>query len=195
MALTRRMLREMGITDEQTDEIIKAHAETVDALKGYKAENEKLTAIAGELDTAKSTMLEYQSKYEALEREYGTYRDDISREKTVSAKRAGIAKILRDFNIPESCIEPIMRVTDFDKIELDENGTLSDEEAVRSGIEALWAGFIPKSCSFGAETASPPVNSSATGYSAEDIRRMSSKEINENFSAIKQSLRHGSSEA
>ena len=33
MALTRKMLRAMGIEDEKADEIIEAHAETVDALK------------------------------------------------------------------------------------------------------------------------------------------------------------------
>ena len=33
MALTRKMLKAMGIEDEKADEIIDAHAETVDALK------------------------------------------------------------------------------------------------------------------------------------------------------------------
>ena len=33
MSLTRKMLRAMGIEDDKADQIIDAHAETVDALK------------------------------------------------------------------------------------------------------------------------------------------------------------------
>lgn len=38
MALTRKMLRAMGIKDEKADEIIEAHSETVDALKQKAAD-------------------------------------------------------------------------------------------------------------------------------------------------------------
>ncbi len=189
MALTRKMLREMGITDEQAGEIIKAHWETVEALKGYKAENEKLAGIANELDNTRSALRDYQTKYEELEREYGDYRDGISMEKSMQVKRQAVTEMLRELHIPEVCVKPILHVTDFDKIALDENGALMDEETVRTGLGELFSGFIPKRYSYGVETATPPVNSSATGYSREDIRRMSSREINENYSAIRESLR------
>ena len=35
MALTRKMLRAMGVEDDKADQIIDAHAETVDALKRW----------------------------------------------------------------------------------------------------------------------------------------------------------------
>ncbi|MCD7822530.1 MAG: hypothetical protein LUG86_00690 [Oscillospiraceae bacterium] len=178
MALTRKMLREMGIADENAEEIIKAHAETVEALKGYKAEVERLTALNSELDNAKSTMLDYQRKFEALEKE-----------KSMQAKRQAVTEMLRELHIPEECVKPILQVTDFEKIALDENGAILDEESVRAGVMELFAGFIPKRYSFGAEMATPPANSSERGYSPEDIRRMSSREINENYQAIKQSLK------
>ena len=38
MSLTRKMLRAMGIEDDKADQIIDAHAETVDALKQQVAE-------------------------------------------------------------------------------------------------------------------------------------------------------------
>ncbi|MCD8108453.1 MAG: hypothetical protein LUE20_10925 [Oscillospiraceae bacterium] len=177
MALTRKMLKEMGITDERAEEIIKAHWETVEALKGYKAENERLKGIEAELDTAKSTLSDYQTKYEALERE-----------KSMQAKRQALTEMLRELHIPEVCVKPILQVTDFDGISLDESGALVDEEAVRAGISEQYSGFIPKRFISGAETASPPANSSDTGYSREDIRRMSPREINENYQAIIKSL-------
>ena len=49
MALTRKMLKAMGIEDEKIDQIIEAHSETVDALKEqrdqYKADAEKLPEV------------------------------------------------------------------------------------------------------------------------------------------------------
>ena len=49
MALTRKALKAMGLTEEQVDSIIEAHTETVDALKSmvnaYKADAEKLPGV------------------------------------------------------------------------------------------------------------------------------------------------------
>ena len=49
MALTRKLLKGMGLTDEQVDTIIEAHTDTVDGLKAdvsrYKADAEKLPDI------------------------------------------------------------------------------------------------------------------------------------------------------
>ena len=36
MALTRKMLRSMGLAEEQVEAIIDAHVEAVDALKGFE---------------------------------------------------------------------------------------------------------------------------------------------------------------
>ena len=52
MGLTRKLLKGMGISDEQIDTIIEAHAETVDALKEqitvYKADADKLAEVERE---------------------------------------------------------------------------------------------------------------------------------------------------
>ena len=52
MALTRKLLKGMGLTDEQVDTIIEAHSDTVDGLKEqvktYKADAEKLPNIQKE---------------------------------------------------------------------------------------------------------------------------------------------------
>ena len=46
MALTRKALKAMGLTDEQVDSIVEMHVETTDALKeqrdAFKADAEKL---------------------------------------------------------------------------------------------------------------------------------------------------------
>ena len=66
MALTRKMLKAMGIEDEKIDQIIEAHSETVDGLKGEleiaksaaKGDADKVTALQKELEDAKNMALE-----------------------------------------------------------------------------------------------------------------------------------------
>lgn len=49
MALTRKILRAMGIEDEKADEIVEAHAETVTAPKRQRDEAEERAKAADQL--------------------------------------------------------------------------------------------------------------------------------------------------
>jgi len=54
MALTRKLLKGMGLTDEQVDTIIEAHTDTVDGLKAdiakYEGDAKKPPGVQKELD-------------------------------------------------------------------------------------------------------------------------------------------------
>ena len=56
MALTRKLLKGMGLSDEQVDTIIEAHTDTVDGLKAdvskYKSDAEKLAGVEKEIGRA-----------------------------------------------------------------------------------------------------------------------------------------------
>ena len=71
MALTRKFLSALGIEEAKIDEIISAHADTVNALKeqrdGYKADADKLPAVQQALDDLKASQSgddPYKEKYE-----------------------------------------------------------------------------------------------------------------------------------
>ena len=69
MALTRSMLKGMGLTEEQVGAIIDAHTETVDGLKDKlktaEADASKLKAVQKELDDLKADKGDdYKSKYD-----------------------------------------------------------------------------------------------------------------------------------
>ena len=69
MALSRKMLRAMGIEDEKIDQIIEAHTESIDALKEqrdqYKADAEKLPALQKKLEELEAAGDDgYKQKYE-----------------------------------------------------------------------------------------------------------------------------------
>ena len=74
MALTAKMLKGLGLTDEQRESILEAHADTVNEIKAerdrLKLDAEKLEAVQKELDNLKNwskTAGGYIWKYEQEE--------------------------------------------------------------------------------------------------------------------------------
>ena len=61
VALTRKFLKALGIESDKQDEIIDAHAETVNALKeqrdNYKVDADKLVAVQKELDDLRESIV------------------------------------------------------------------------------------------------------------------------------------------
>ncbi len=193
MALTRKLLKEMSIDEEKIEKIIAAHSETVEALKGFKSEAERLRGLEEELGLAKQELsLGYRQKYEALLSDFEGYKLNVEQEKTNESLRRkkadGFERVLRDLNVAQSCIKPIMRVTDIDAIELSEDGDLADADAVVADVIKNWSSFIEKSHTEGAFTPNPPENVPKRVYSADDIRKMSYGEINQNYREIVSSL-------
>ena len=84
MALTRKLLKGMGLTDEQVDTIIEAHTDTVDGLKAdigrYKADAEKLPGIQKELDDLKKEDADggYKAKYEKEKKDFQDFKDGVA---------------------------------------------------------------------------------------------------------------------
>ena len=198
MALTRRMLKAMGISDEQVDEIIAAHSETVDALKEqrdqYKADAEKLPEVQKQLDKAKTDLEAtgkdaYKVKYEALKEEYEGYKNEQTAKETRSAKERAYRELLKAAGITEKRIDSVVRVSDLDSVELDDKGAIKDADKLTESIKTEWADFIPTATTQGAQTATPPTTTTQKTYTIADIRKMSPAEINQNFDAIKASLK------
>lgn len=168
MALTRKMLKAMGIEEEKIDQIIEAHGETVDALKeernNYKADAEKLADVQKELDKAKKaakndgedTVL--KSEYDALKTEYDDYKGQITAEKTRTAKENAFRELLKAAGVSEKRIASVLKVSDVDGIELDKDGKIKDADERTNNIKTEWADFIETTTTQGAKTATPPTN-------------------------------------
>ena len=81
MAVTRKFLKGMGLTDEQVDTIIEAHAETVDGLKEKLAKAEAdaatLEAVTKERDELKAGG-DFKEKYEAEHKAFDEYKKSIT---------------------------------------------------------------------------------------------------------------------
>jgi hypothetical protein len=198
MSLTRKMLKAMGIEDEKIDQIIEAHTETVDALKEqrdqYKADADKLGDVQKKLDAANEQLENagkdsWKVKYDALKEDYEKYKADQTAKETHGAKEKAYREILKAAGIPDKRIGAVLRVSDIDGLELDGDGKAKDVDKLTESIKTEWADFIPTTTTQGAQTATPPMTTTQKTYTAADIRKMSPAEINQNFDAIKASLK------
>lgn len=165
MALTRKMLKAMGIEDEKIDQIIEEHAETVNALKQqrdqYKVDAEKLPGVQKELDDLKEAAEKdgenpYKAKYEDLQQQFDDYKADVTAKETKAKKTAAYRKLLKDAKVSEKRLDSILKLSPVDDVELDDKGEIKDAADVKKKIEEEWSDFIVTEETHGADSNNPP---------------------------------------
>lgn len=144
MSLKRSTLRAMGIDDEKIEEIIAAHSETVNSLKDeiakYKADAEKLPELQKRLDAVESSTL--QDDYEKLKKEYEDFKNDVKNKETRVAKESAYRDMLKEIGISDKVIPSIIKVTDFNEVELDRENNIKNKPDVAEKIKRDYDGFI-----------------------------------------------------
>lgn len=151
MAFTRSFLKALGLTDEQVNTIVEEHTSVTDALKQqrddaraeaakYKADADKLPDVQKELDGLKNGE-DFKAKYEKEHADFEDYKSEIARNETLAKKKAAYRQLLIDENINEKRLDAVIRTTDFDKIELDENGKLQKTADLKKAIDSEWGDF------------------------------------------------------
>ena len=172
MALTRKMLKAMGIEDEKIDEIVDAHAETVDALKKernkYKDDSDKLSEIQKKYDDLKKVVDSqgddpYKAKYEKEHKEFTEYKAGVESERAKANKTKAYRELLKKAGVSEKRIDSVLRVTAIDEIELDDEGNVKDADNVVKDIQTEWAEFIEVREQRGAGTENPPKKNTSGG--------------------------------
>lgn len=167
MALTRKMLKGMGLTEEQIDTIIEAHTDTVNALKDerdqYKEDAEKLPGVQKELDDLKKKAGEgFEQKYNDLQKEY----EDYKKEQQDKANRAAVSdaykEMLKEAGVSEKRIPAVMRVADLSGVKLDKDGNIKDKDKLVESVKEEWSDFIQAKGAKGADTKTPPDNNGGT---------------------------------
>ena len=174
MALTRKLLKGMGLTDEQVDTIIEAHTDTVDGLKAdvskYKTDAEKLSDVQKELDDLKAKGDDgWKEKHDRLKAEFDQYKNDVQAKETKAAKEAAYRAILKDANLSEKGIEKAIKYADWDKIELDTAGKLKGANDHIKAVREEWAEYVTTTTTTGAKTSTPPVNNGGAKLTKAEI--------------------------
>ena len=202
MALKRNFLSALGIEADKIDEIINAHAETVDALKEerdeykkkaeqYEAEHDKVTKLEEKVkDLQDSNKDSYKVKYEAMKEEFAEYKKGIENEKTHTQKADAFKNVLKEIGVSEKRMDAIMKISDIDGIKFDKEGHIEGIDELKQSLTNEWADFIEKTSTQGAGSATPPASTGgSTVKTKEEILKI--KDTTERQAAWKDYLNNG----
>lgn len=161
MALTRKMLRGMGLTDEQVDTIIEAHTETLDGLKdeaGKAKELEKqVKDLQGQIEASKGGK-DWKAEHDKVKADFDAYKKDVADKAADEAKVKEIRRLAKEAGLSEAGIEKAAKYTDRKGLELGEDGKAKDAAAIVKSLREEWPEHIVK-----ATTKTPDVRTPPTG--------------------------------
>lgn len=187
MALTRKALKAMGLSEEQIDSVIEAHTETIEGLKTQittlKAEAEKVPALEKQIRDADSDG--FKTKYEAEKSAHEKTRSEYAAKEAAALAKGLFKSELEALGITGTRADKIVKATDLTAYAI-KDGAYEDAEAVRSAIKTDWAEFIPTTTTRGAQVETPPANTGGRYKTRAEIMQI--KDTSERQRAIAQNL-------
>lgn len=172
MSFTRSFLKASGLTDEQITAVMEEHSAVVEALKqqrdGYKADAEKLPAVQKQLDDLKGGE-DYKGKLAELQKEYDGYKASVKAEAELTKKKDAYSRLLAEEKVSDKRINAVLRLTDFDAIRLNADGTLENADQLRQTIRSDWADYIVTTRVDTEQVATPPAVQGAGKLTRDDI--------------------------
>ena len=175
MALTRKLLKGMGLTDEQVDTIIEAHTDTVDGLKAdiskYKVDAEKLPDVQKQLDDLKAAGDGgYKEKYENEHKAFEDYKSDITEKESKAAKEKAVRAYFEGKNITGANLDLAMRGCGEEMAALELDGDkIKDTKSLDALVEGAYKGLVSTTQTRGANPANPPANAGGSTMTKDQI--------------------------
>lgn len=198
MALTKAQLREIlsnagaeaDRISDAVDKIIAGHTASIEALREerdqYKASAQKTEELQKELDTLKKN----SGDITKLQKEYDDFKASVENEKVHSKKVSAYKDMLKELGIPERHHAKILKYSDVDGIEVDDEGHVKNAKTVMKSIKEDWADHIETASTSGVKTPTPPASSSGgTTMTKKEI--MAIKDTTERQTALKAYLNAG----
>lgn len=178
MALTRKLLKGMGLTDEQVDTIIEAHTDTVDGLKAdvskYKADAEKLPGVQKQLDDLKAAGDGgYKEKFEKERKAFEDYKADITAKETKAAKEKAVRAYFESKNITGANLDLAMRGCGEEMAALEMDGDkIKDTKSLDALIGGTYKSLVSTTQTKGANPATPPANTGGGAMTKDQIMQI-----------------------
>lgn len=195
MALTNRMLKTMGIEEEQRDQIMEAHQDT---LREIREERDRLRDQAAKVPDLQRQLQEAQEaakasdgdewrkKFEAEHRALEDYRAEVAAKDQERAK----SRAYRDLLVSKAKVDPrrvdrIMRLIDLSKVELDDKGAVKDADAVAKAAAEEWADYVVTKRVEGSDPENPPAGGGEGPKGVSDIAAQVIRDYNKrNFGLV-----------
>jgi len=154
MALTRRALKAMGLSEEQVDSIVDMHTETVNGIKSdaarYKEDAEKLASVQQELDDLKTRGDGgYKEKYDAEHAAFEAYKTEQTNKEAKAAKEKAVRAYYESKGITGNNLDIAMRGSgaEIDALTL-EGDKIKDAAALDTLIDGTFSGLVSGSAKF-----------------------------------------------
>lgn len=150
MALTRKLLKGMGLTDEQVDTIIEAHTDTVDGLKSdvskYKADAEKLPSVQKQLDDLKAAGDGgYKEKYEKEHKAFEDFKANVTAKESKAAKEKAVRAYFESKNITGANLDLAMRGCGEEMSTLELDGEkIKDTKSLDALVDGTYKSLVSK---------------------------------------------------
>ncbi len=178
MALTRKLLKGMGLTDEQVDTIIEAHTDTVDGLKAdvskYKADAEKLPGVQKQLDDLKAAGDGgYKEKYEKEHSDFEAFKSDITAKETKAAKEKAVRAYFESKNITGANLDLAMRGCGTEMAALEMDGEkIKDTKSLDALIGGTYKSLVSTTRIKGANPPTPPGSTGSGAMTKDQIMQI-----------------------
>jgi len=183
MALTRKLLKGMSLTDEQMDTIIEAHADTVDGLKARITDLEEqvkeVPSLQKKLEQAQEALTDaenggWKDKHDKVKKEFDDYKAAQTEKENKAAKEAAVRAYFESKNIVGKSLDIAMRGCrdEIDALTL-EDGKIKDASSLDALIAGDFSGLVGTTTTKGAQTATPPISTGGkTTKTKEEILAM-----------------------
>ena len=197
MALTRKLLKSLGLEEAAIDTIIDAHIETTDALKKQRddamAEAGTTTEIAKERDQLKQQVAELQKQggdAAKVQADFDAYKQQVATEKLTAATDADLAAMAKEAGIQRESFQKLaVKTFDRELIKRGEDNAITNRAELIERMKQEYPDFLASEpAPRGPENTNPPTNNPAGGFTREQIKAMTPDEINRNWDSIKGNL-------
>ena len=197
MALSRKSLKAMGLTDEQIESVIEMHSDTVNDLKDQitaatankedfdklKSENENLKTQLSESKQAAADAEKYKRDYESVKNELDTFKSDVETKAAKAEADKAFTKWLTDNGYTDKGANKIVKYGGFTP-EFNKDGTIKNADKLNESVAAEWPEYKITAKTEGAKTETPPANTGGSKRTKAEI--MAIKDAAERQQAIKE---------
>lgn len=186
MGLSKKFLSALGIDEDKAEQVWEAHKDTIDAIRNerdsFKDKAEKFDNVQKELNKANLKLKEFEdsdgkdswkTKYDDLLKNFNDYKDEIAEKELTAKKQAAYRRLLREVGIADKRIDAILKISDVNELEFDDQNEVKDADSVKKKMKTEWGDFISTTETRGADVANPPAgNNTNTVLSREEIMKI-----------------------
>ena len=164
MALTQKMLKALGVEDEdKREQILDEHQSVLREIREerdrLRDEAAKVPDLQRQLEEAKNANEgngEWQKKFEKAQRDLEDYKTQVEAKEAERAKaKAYREQVLGAAGVDPRRVDSIMRLADLSGVKV-KDGKVEGADRLIEGVRSEWSDFIVRSRTKGANVANPP---------------------------------------